>query len=229
MLVRTVFENTKYPLRTWFEVIYTMLNSKKGVSSKQIERQVGCSYPTALYMCHRLRAGMADPEFKNLMGVVEVDETFIGGREKNRYKSKRNHDGTGGIGSGKTGVIGAISRKGNVVCRVIEDLSADTLQGFVSEVVSDKVDLIATDQFASYRGLAKRYTHGTVDHQVGEYVRGEVHTQSLDSFWALIKRGVVGTYHNVSRRYLPLYLNEFAFRHNNRDNEDIFGQAIAGC
>src|SRR5579864_5414446 len=102
----TIFENTKYPLKTWFEVLYTMLNSKKGVSAKQIQRQIGSSYPTAWYMCHRLRAGMRDPDFKKLMGIVEVDETYIGGADKNRHANKRSHI-TGG--SGKTGVIGAIS------------------------------------------------------------------------------------------------------------------------
>jgi len=115
----TIFENTKYPLRIWFEVLYTILNSKKGVSAKQIERQIGSSYPTAWYMCHRLRASMHDAEFQQLMGIVEVDETYIGGKNKNRHWDKKTR-GRGGLGSDKIGVIGAISRKGNIACQMIE-------------------------------------------------------------------------------------------------------------
>jgi hypothetical protein len=158
-----------------------------------------------------------------------VDETFIGGKERNRHRSKRKRLGTGGIGSGKVGVIGAIARKGNVVCQIIEDTNTNTLEGFVRKAVSDKVDLVATDQYTGYRRLRHEFRHETVDHNKGEYVRGEVHTQNLDSFWSLLKRGVIGTFHNVSAKYLSLYLNEFQFRYNNRKNEDIFGAAIAGC
>src|SRR5215471_12078241 len=111
ILVGTIFENTNYPLKTWFEVLWQILNSKKGVSANQIMRQIGSSYPTAWYMCHRLRAAMFDPDFRQLMGIVEVDETFIGGKDKNRHWDKKTHV-TGGEGSGKVGVIGAISRKG---------------------------------------------------------------------------------------------------------------------
>ena len=228
--VGTVFENTNYKLLVWFKVLYLMLTSKKGISALQIHRMIGSgSYRTAWFMCHRLRAAMHDPDFKQLMGIVEVDETFMGGKEKNKHRNKRIGPNTKGT-TGKTPVIGAISRKGNVVCQMIEDADKPTLDGFVRRVVSDKVDLVATDEAYGYRDLDKAgYKHEAVQHSTGEYVRGEVHTQNIDSFWSLLKRGVIGSYHHVSKKYLPLYLAEFQFRYNNRKEADIFGKAIAGC
>jgi transposase-like protein len=228
ILVQTIFENTNYPLKTWFEVLWTILNSKKGVSALQIQRQIGCgSYHTAWYMCMRLRASMHDPDFQQLMGIVEVDETGVEGKDKNRHWDKKKH--ITGL-SGKTTVIGAISRMGNVVCPVIERTDAATLNRFVRKAISDKVDLVATDEWGGYAYLnALGYKHDTVKHSDGEYVRGEVHTNNIESFWSLLKRGIMGSFHHVSKKYLPLYLAEFQFRHNNRKNEDIFGAAIAGC
>lgn len=229
VITKTIFENTNYPLSTWFEVIYLVSQSKKGISALQIHRMIGSGdYRTAWYMLQRIRAAMQDKDFPKLMGTVEVDETYMGGKDKNRHANKRS--GKRGLGSGKTPVIGAISRKGNVVCRMIEHADARTLNGFVREAVSEKVDLVATDDHPGYGYLtASGFKHGAVNHSAGEYVRGEVHTANIDSFWSLLKRGIVGTYHNVSKKYLPLYLAEFQFRHNNRQNPDIFKAILAGC
>jgi transposase-like protein len=230
----TIFENTKVPLLTWFKVLYTMLQSKKGVSSRQIRRMFfgeTSSLHTAWYICHRLRAAMHDPDFKQLMGIVEVDETYIGGKQGNRHaKDRAKYSGRGAANTGKTTVIGAIARKGNVVCKVIEDTDARTLSRFVRTTVADRVSLVATDEHGGYAWLKPmKIPHQSVNHREGEYVRGEVHTNNIESFWSLFKRGVIGTYHNVSKKYLPLYLAEFQFRHNNRKNPDIFGEAIGGC
>jgi transposase-like protein len=227
VISRTVFENTNYPLVVWFRVILLMLHSKKGMSAHQIHRTMGTgSYETAWYLCHRIRAAMSDDQFTQLIGEVEADETYIGGKEANKHRSQR-HGKTGSYG--KTPVIGAISRKGNVVCKMIENADTETLTKFVRNTVSDKVSLVATDEHAGYRLLKWAYPHEIVKHSDGEYVRGRVHTESIESFWSLLKRGIMGNYHKVSAKYLPLYLNEFTFRFNNRNNADIFDKIIAGC
>jgi transposase-like protein len=230
LITGTVFENTKYPLKTWFTVGFLMLHSKKGMSALQIKRTVfhdKASYETVWYMCTRIRAAMNNEAFKELMGIMEVDETFIGGKERNKHASKRLRVGRGP--AGKTPVIAAIARKGNVVCKVVENTDMPTLDSFVRKTVSDKVELVATDEARGYGALKDSYPHDTVTHSAGEYVRGKVHTQNIDSFWALLKRGIVGSFHHVSKKYLPLYLAEFSFRHNHRKDDNMFDLLIAGC
>jgi transposase-like protein len=179
-LVGTIFENTKIDLREWFRVINLMLTSRKGISARQIHRYMGFgSYKTAWLMCHKVRTALME-DIKQLGGIVEVDETFVGGLAKNRHKEKRGKgNGTGGIGSGKTPIVGAISRKGNVVARVVANITSDTLTAFVREAVSHKVSLLCTDQSSGYNRLDGEYPHAVIDHARGQYVIGAIHR----GFW----------------------------------------------
>jgi transposase-like protein len=244
VITRTIFQDTKIALNLWFKVGYLMLTSKKAVSALQIHRVMfgehsGHDYHTSWFMCMRWRAAMAGDMYQPLSGVVEADETYIGGKDRNRHWNKKSAQqrakrgelslGQERYGYGKVGVIGAIQRKGNVVARVIGSHDAPTLSGFVRRVVDKKVSLVVTDENQDYNYLGREIRHKSVGHGRNEWVRGEVHTNSIESFWSLIKRGVVGTYHNVSKKYLPFYLNEFSFRFNNRNNAEIFADLITTC
>jgi hypothetical protein len=227
----TIFENTKKPLLIWFKVAYLMLVAKKGRSALEIHRTIygdpfTADYHTTWYMCTRLRAAMRNQEWGELMGVVEIDEVYLGGKERNKHLGKRGKWAS----QGKTEVIGAIARKGNVVCQMVEDADFRTYDDFVKKTVSSRVDLIATDESFRYRHLNRMgFKHDFVTHKADEFVRGKVHTQTIESFWSLLRRGIMGSYHKISKAYLPLYLAEFTFRHNNRKNPDIFTELLSRC
>jgi len=243
----TIFSDTKVSLKIWFKIGYLMLTAKKGISSLQVRRIIfgersGTDWRTAWYICHRWRAAMRGDAF-SLTGQVEVDEAYVGGKDANRHwgkksrnaaprdakKGKRYGDPT--VNFGKVGVVGAIERKGMVVARVIGDMDARTLKSFVNKTVSDSVTLLASDENPAYTYIDphKMEVHRVVKHGRGEYVRGDVHTNNIENFWSLLKRGIVGTYHRVSKDYLPLYLNEFSYRHNNRENPNVFADLITTC
>jgi transposase-like protein len=223
LIAGTIFENTNKPLRDWFQVTHLLLTSKKGISARQLWRYMGFgSLKTAWYMAHRIRAALASDPVAQLGGIVEVDETYIGGKGGNRHIDKRG-EGRGRGASRKSAVAGAVSRKGNVVARVVDNVQGHTLTKFVTEVVSHKVSLLCTDKYPAYKHLKIQYPHVALDHTKGEYLIGAVHTNTIEGFWSILKRGVIGTYHQVSRKYLPLYVAEFQFRYNNRHNSDIFG------
>ncbi len=224
-LVGTIFENTKKPLRDWFRVVHLMFASKKGMSALQIQRMMGFgSYETAHSMCHKIRAALIDPTVR-LGGIVEMDSTLIGGKDFNRHFNKRVHHPS----KGKTPIIGAVERNGNVVARVLKQVTSQTMLDFVNEAISNKVSLLATDSWVGYSDYLRRFPHEMVDHSKKQYVIGAVHTNTIEGFWSIFKRGVVGTFHKMSAKYMPLYVAEFQFRYNNRFNPDMFGTAIAGC
>ena len=186
------------------------------------------SYGTAHSMCHKIRVAMIEPEEK-LGGIVEIDETYVGGKDKNRHWDKRSGTRGRGYDRLKTAVVGAVKRKGNVVARVVLGTDQTTVEEFVREAISNKVSLLCTDAYGVYKELGRTYPHGVVDHSKGQHVIGAIHTNTIEGFWSILKRGIVGSFHQVSRKYLPLYVAEFQFRYNNRENADIFGTTIGAC
>jgi transposase-like protein len=178
-------------------------------------------------MCHKIRTAMFE-DIKKLGGIVEVDEAYVGGSDKNRHWDKKS--GQRGRGdTGKIAVVGAVRRKANVVARVVEKTGLATLEAFVRETVSNRVSLFCTDAYPGYDRLKHRFPHETVYHTIGQHVVGALHTNTIEGFWWILKRRVVGAYHKVSKKYLHRYVAEFQLRYNNRENADIFNAAIKGC
>ncbi len=210
----TAMEDSPLPLRVWGWAIYLEMTSLKGVSSMKIHRDLGVSQPTAWFMLHRIREAFAGVAM-TFEGPVEVDETYVGGRQRNMPKHKR-APGRGPVG--KTAVVGVKDRTTKrVAARVVEATDKETLQGFVKEHTADGVK-VYTDEAKAYDGLENRET---VKHSVGEYVRGMAHTNGVESFWSMLKRAHKGVYHKLSPKHLQRYVAEFAGRHNIREMDTM--------
>lgn len=215
----TLFHDSHLPLWKWFLAIYMVGESKKGISAKQLERTLGVSYRTAWYLGHRIRAAMEEDSPVPLRGIVEVDETWIGGK-------RRDHP-VHGPWANKTMVLGAVERGGQVRLKVEQRRDRTTLQGFVKDTIHDDARAIFTDENPAYGDLADHNTsHQVVKHRNEEWVRAQVHTNTVEGVWSLLKRSVVGTYHQLSAKHLPAYLDEVAFRFNNRDNAYLFRDTV---
>jgi transposase-like protein len=215
VLVGTIFNDSHLPLEKWFVAAYLICESRKGMSANQIKRMLGISYKTAWYLCHRIRAAMIEASKVKLDGTVEVDETFVGG--KKRYRT--------GLGAKSAIVVGIRQRGGALRFIKAEDCTGDTLHKIISENVDKKVDVIVTDEFPAYNVLKiSQYTgkHKTIRHKDRVYVDGDIHTNTVESAFSLLKRGIMGTWHRISAKHLPAYLNEMTFRFNRRKNSDLF-------
>jgi transposase-like protein len=213
--IGTVFEDSRAPLRHWAYAFWRAATSKKGVSALEIHRHTGLSYKTCLFMLNRIRHAMDTDDIEPLRGDVEVDEVYIGGKPRNPHMSRKT------IKTRKTAVVGMLERGGRIRPRVVADVTGDTLKGLIRKHVHLS-SRILTDEWSGYRGIGKEYAggHETVRHSMKEYVRGTVHTNSIEGFFGMLRRGLNGIYHSVSKKHLHRYLAEFEFRHNNRNISD---------
>lgn len=214
--VGTIFQDTKLPLRTWFAAIWLITNHPKGIASTTLATDLGITQKTAWFVLHRLRHASRTPSFNARMdGDVEADETWVGGREKNKHAKDRK-GGTQG-GKGKTVVMGMLERGGELRAGTIPNNRRSTLQAVVRMHVEPGASL-HTDEATAYRGLGALYAHYTVNHGAGEYAReGTIHTNGIEGVWALLKRQIIGIHHWVSPKHLDRYVQEMTFRYNRRE------------
>lgn len=218
----TVFEESRLPLRVWVHTLWRACASKKGVSALQIARETGVTHKSALYMLHRIRRGMDEKPRRKLTGTIEADETYVGGKPRNRRPGRQGkHD--------KTPVVGILERGGEVRFHVMERVTVNKLREAIREQVDMEGSRLMTDESPAYTKLGREFGggHGTTAHAKGEYARGEIHSNTIESAFSLIKRGVYGTFHSVSKKHLHRYMSEFEFRYNTRSLTD--GERIAAA
>ena len=218
--VGTIFENSKIPLRKWFLAMYLLTTNKKGISSIQMSNQLGVTQKTAWYIVHKLR-NIVFNENMNFNGIIEIDETYIGGKEANKSLDKKTPNSQGRSLKSKTAILGIINRasettKKSIIAFKVDNVKASTIKSIIKNINRDVT--IYTDEFRGYNSLKKDFNHYQVNHSIKEWVNGDVHTNNIENFWSLFKRGYLGIYHWMSKKHLQLYINEFSFRYNHKDN-----------
>lgn len=223
-LAGTIFHKSNTDLKLWFYAIFLFASSKNGVSAKELQRQLGVTYKCAWRIAKHVRQLFED-DSKQLSGKVEVDEVYIGGKESNKHETKK----IGAKGSqGKTAVLGAVERKGNVKARVVDD----TTKSEVTPFIRGKVEInsqVYTDEYKVYNNLKYLgYSHDKVNHYQKEFVVGDTHTNTIEGFWSQLKRSIDGTYHMVSPKYLQQYVNEFSWRYNYRNSRTALFRLLIG-
>jgi len=229
--VGTIFHGTHVPLQKWFLLISLMQNAKKGLSSCQAARDIEVSQTTTWSMMHRIRKAMGD-DGSLLSGIIEMDETYVGGkpRKENKKDDENNTGSPRGRGTKKTPVVGMIERKGNVKAESVlkHELKGKDLEALVRKNVDTKNSVLVTDEYKAYNNMHKLIEHFAINHSK-EYVNSDIHTNSIESFWAIIKRGIIGQFHWVSKKYLNAYINEFCYRYNARetDGTNVFTMTLA--
>jgi transposase-like protein len=215
----TIFNDSHLPLWKWFLCVYLLCESKRGMSANQLKRVLGLSYKTAWYLCHRIRAAMKEVNPEPVDGIAEMDETRVGGKTRGRQRKNQNNN--------KTIVVGIKQRNGDLRFFKAEDVKSGTLATYIKENISQDVHVIMTDEFPSYPSAIVKAgmedtCHITVNHHDGISVDGDITTSGIESAFSLLKRGIIGSWHKVSAKHLPAYLDEMTFRFNNRSNPFLF-------
>ena len=216
----TIFHDSHLPLQKWFMAIALMIDAKKGMSALQLKRHLGCNYRTAWYLAHRIREAMDDPEGLKLTGTVEIDETYVGGKQRGHKSKLKNKDV----------VLGLRQRGGPLRLVHVEDNKGGTLYEAIATRMDKGVEKIMTDDAGAYNFRITQFRnakHSKIRHSRKEYVKGEVHTNTVENAFSLFKRAVIGSYHQLSIKHLQRYLDEFSFRFNRREDQDIFEQTLS--
>ena len=227
VLSGTIFQGTRVPLQKWFLAISLMANAKKSLSSFQLARDLELNQKTAWYMQQRIRAAMASDDGELLQGIIEADETYLGG--KPRHKDKNNKRGRGA--SGKTSVVGAVQREGEVKAEVTDDTKGATVLGFIEQSVEAEESALITDEYKAYTNAYKLMPHRTVSHEEG-YVDPDdktLHTNTIEGFWSLLKRAWYGSHHKYTKGWSPLFVAEAVWKYNHRKDADCFNGFLRAC
>jgi len=228
VLAGTIFEKTKVPLQKWFLAIGLIVNAKKSLSSGQLARDLDLNQKTAWFMQQRIRAAMLTAEGDLLQGIVEVDETYVGGKPRKGNRRDDDKPTKRGRGTSKIAVVGAVERGGRVIARVADDLTGKGLLRFLRSSVRPEGTLLITDELSAYNAAGAIFQRAVINHKEA-YAFGETHTNSIEGFWSLIKRSWYGSHHHYTRRFMPLFTAETCWKYNQRRNDDAFGTFMRGC